>query len=409
MATRAEIVVALDIGTHRTAVLVAERVAGRPRIVGVGTAPSRGLRRGAVVNIDATVQSISNAVREAERMADCDIRAVLVSLGGSHVRSLDSVGMTPVRKREVGADDLERVHDAARAVALPEDREVIHILPQDYIVDGQAGIRDPQGMTGVRLEVRAHVLTASKGAAQNIVRCCNQAGLQVSQVVAAPVASARAVLTAEDRELGVVVIDIGGGTTALVAVRDNAIRRVSVLGLGGGHITSDIAAGLRVSSAEAERLKLRHGQALASAVRPDERVEVNGMSGQEPAMLSRQILAEIIEPRAEEILSLVRERLEETGLIGSVPAGVVLTGGTAALPGLVELAKTVFRLPVRFGEPHHIAGVGDVVSGPMWATTIGLLELAGEEAENFELLDSMPAGVVSRFRNRMGDWLREFF
>ncbi len=409
MASRAEITVALDVGTHRTAVLVAERVAGTPRITGVGTAPSRGLRRGAVVNIEATVHSITSAVREAEGMADCNIRAVLVALGGSHIRSLDTSGMTPIHRREVDLEDIDRVHAVARAVAVPEDREVVHVLPQDYVVDGQAGVRDPYGMTGVRLEVRAHVLTAARGAVQNLVRCCNRAGLEASQVVVAPIASAHAVLTPEEREIGAVMVDIGGGTTEIVVVRGGAVRRVSVVGLGGGHVTGDIAAGLRTTSTEAERIKLRHGHALAAAVRAGEHIEVNGIGGHEPRMLSRQVLAEIIEPRADEILSLVRERLEETDLLGALPAGVVLTGGSASLPGLVELGEKVFRLPVRLGEPHRIAGVGDVVSGPMWATAIGLLELAGAESEGFELPDEMPAGVVARFRNRMGDWLREFF
>jgi cell division protein FtsA len=411
MARRQSINVALDIGTHKTSVLVAatgdEHQA--PQIIGLGTAPSLGLKRGVVVNIDSTVQSIQHAVREAEVMADCEIHSVVVSVSGNHVRGFNSHGMVPIRTREVTLNDVELVLDAARAVALPMDRDVLHVLPQEYIVDDQDGIREPQGMAGVRLESKVHVLTGSTAAVQNVIKCCNRAGLAVSQIVLAPLASAEAVLTHEERDLGVGVVDIGGGTTDLIVYHGGSVRHTAVLGLGGNQLTNDIATGLRTPPAEAEKVKQRYGCAMASSVGADERVEVPSVGGRGPRILSRQILAEIIEPRVEEILALVSREVVRAGVESMIASGVVLTGGTASLEGIVQLAERVFQTPVRIGGSQQAGGLGDIVGGPAYATGVGLLLLAGRAEAGAGINGNGSVGVLSRVKHRMTDWLRDFF
>ncbi|MEO2168063.1 MAG: cell division protein FtsA [bacterium] len=409
MARKQPIHVALDIGTHAVSALVAVVDSAAPEIIGVGTAPSQGLRRGVVVNIESTVQAIQRAVREAEMMADCEIHTVVVSLSGTHVKGFNSHGMVPMKSREVTSGDVDLVLEAARAVALPTDREVLHVLPQEFSVDDQGGIRAPEGMSGVRLESRVHVLTASTASVQNVVKCCNRAGLAVAQVVLAPWASAAAVLGDEERELGVGLIDIGGGTTDFLVYQGGEVRHTTVIGLGGAQLTNDVAAGLRTPTTEAEKLKRRHGTALASSVSSDDRIEVPGVGGREPRLLSRQILAEVIEPRAEEILMLVAREASRAGVDGMLCSGVVLTGGSAELPGLAELAERVLRVPVRVGAPHDVTGLGELVQGPAFATGVGLLLLAGRGAFEVPETTGVPAGVLTRVRSRMGDWLRDFF
>jgi len=382
-----------------------------PHVIGLGTAPSQGLKRGVVVNIDSTVHAIQRAVREAEVMADCEIHSVVVSASGSHLRGFNSHGMVPIKNREVSAADIELVLDAAKAVALPMDRQVLHVLPQEYIIDDQDGIKEPQGMAGVRLEARVHVLTAATAAVQNVMKCCERSGLEVSQVVLAPLASANAVLTDEERELGVAMIDIGGGTTDLVVYHGGAVRHTAVLGLGGSHLTNDIAAGLRTPPQEAEKLKQRFGSALASSVSNDDMIEVPSVGGRGPRVLARQILAEIIEPRVEEILGLVSKEISRAGVEGLLSSGIVLTGGSASLDGIAGLAERVFHLPVRLGAPSQAGGgLADIVSGPAYATAMGLLLGAG--ASNIEIAiatSNGSQGVLSKVKHRMGDWLREFF
>ncbi|MFP6662609.1 MAG: cell division protein FtsA [Deltaproteobacteria bacterium] len=409
MARTQPIHVALDIGTYVVSALVAVVDGDAPEIIGVGTAPSHGLRRGTVVNIESTVQAIQRAVREAEMMADCEIHTVVVSLSGAHVEGINSQGMVPIKNREVSSDDVDLVLEAARAVAVPTDREVLHVLRQEFSVDGQAGIHDPEGMSGVRLESRVHVVTASTATVQNVVKCCNRAGLAVAQVILAPLASAAAVLGDEERELGVGLIDIGGGTTDFLVYQGGEVRHTTVLGLGGAQLTNDVAAGLRTPASEAEKLKLRYGTALASSVAADDRIEVPGVGGREPRLLSRQVLAEVIEPRVEEILALVAREASRAGVDGMLCSGVVLTGGSAALPGLEALAERVLRVPVRLGAPHDVTGIGDLVQGPAFATGVGLLLLAGRGAFEVPEATGMPAGVMTRARSRMGDWLRDFF
>ncbi len=411
MARKQAIHVGLDIGTHKTSVLVAAMHDNGPHVIGLGTAPSQGLKRGVVVNIDSTVTAIQRAVREAEIMADCEIHSVVVSAGGSHVRGFNSHGMVPIKSREVTSNDVELVLDAARAVALPMDRQVLHVLPQEYIIDDQDGIKEPQGMAGVRLEARVHVLTAATAAVQNVVKCCERSGLEVLQVMLAPLASANAVLTDEERDLGVAMIDIGGGTTDLVVYHGGAVRHTAVLGLGGGHLTNDIAAGLRTPPQEAEKLKQRFGSALASTVSTDDMIEVPSVGGRGPRVLSRQILAEIIEPRVEEILTLVSQEMTRAGVESLLASGVVLTGGTAALDGIAGLAERVFHTPVRIGAPTQAGGgLGDIVSGPAYATGVGLLLGAGSASKEAAVASGSAAtSVLSKVKHRMGDWLREFF
>ncbi|HAC81145.1 MAG: cell division protein FtsA [Candidatus Binatia bacterium] len=409
MSRKQPIHVALDIGTHQVSVLVASVEEAAPRIIGVGTSPSRGLRRGVVVDIEATVQAIQRAVREAEMMADCEIHTVVVSLSGSHIQGVSSHGMVPMKSREVSREDVDLVLEAARTIKLPLDREVLHVLSQGYTVDDQAGIRDPEGMAGVRLESRVYVLTASTPIVQNIQKCCNRAGLVVSHVVLAPLASAAAVLGEEERELGVGVIDIGGGTTDFLVFHGGVVQHASVLGLGGSHLTNDIAAGLRTPASEAERLKQHFGCALASRVPANDHIEVPGVGGRESRQVSRQVLAEIIEPRTEEILSLVAQDASQARVEGFLSSGVVLVGGTAELPGIVELAERVLGLPVRRGAPREVTGLGEMVGDSSWATGVGLLLLADSEELLSRQEEDVPAGVLTRFRSRMGDWLRDFF
>lgn len=409
MARKQAINVALDIGTFKTSVLVSAVEDGAPRILGVGTAPSQGLRRGVVVNIDSTVQSIEAAVREAEAMADCEIHSVVVGVSGNHVRGFNSHGMVPIRTREVSMADVEHVLDAARAIALPADREVLHVLPQQYVIDEQDGISEPLGMSGVRLEARVHVLTGSTAAVQNVVKCCNRAGLTVSQVVLSPLASSTAVLTDEERDLGVCLIDMGGGTTDVVVYRGGSARHTAVLGMAGNQLTNDIAAGLRTAPAEAEKLKQRFGSAIAAAVPADETIEVPSIGGRDPRVLSRQILAEVIEPRVEEILTLVSRELLRAGLEGSLASGVVITGGSAALDGVGRLAERVFDVPVRIAAPTEVAGLAELMGGPASSTGIGLLMIAARAANGTVAANNGGVGVLSRVRHRVGDWFREFF
>jgi cell division protein FtsA len=413
MARKAAINVGLDIGTHKTAVLVGTVHDDAPQVIGLGTAPSQGLKRGVVVNIESTVQAIQRAVREAEIMADCEIHSVAVSVNGNHVKSFNSHGMVPIKNREVTSGDVEHVLDAARAVALPMDRQVLHVLPQEYILDDQDGIREPQGMAGVRLESKVHVLTGSSAAVQNVIKCCNRAGLSVAQVVLAPLASALAVLSEEERELGVAMVDIGGGTTDLMVYHGGAVRHTAVLGLGGNHLTNDIAAGLRTPAVEAEKIKQRFGSAVAESVARDEMIEVPSVGGRGPRVLSRQILAEIIEPRVEEIFTLVARELVNAGVESLLASGIVLTGGTAGLAAVAGLGERVFRVPIRIGAPALPGGLGDIVGGPAYATGVGLLlalsKSSGEGLSAGNGNGNGHAGVLSKVRHRMSDWLREFF
>jgi len=399
---KSELIVGLDIGTTKICAVVGELTPDGVDVVGIGTSPSTGLRKGVVVNIEQTVQSIKKALEEAELMAGCDIRSVYAGIAGSHIKGFNSHGVIAVKGGEVGPKDVERVIDAAKAVAIPLDREVIHILPQEYIVDDQRGIADPLGMAGVRLEVKVHIVTGAVTSAQNIVRSCHRSGLDVADIVLEALASAKAVLTDEEREIGVALVDIGGGTTDLAIFSKDSIKGTSVLALGGTNLTNDIAFGLRTPMAAAEKIKIRHGCALAELVGGDENIEVPSVGDREPRRLSRQVLAEICEPRVEEILALVDQELVRTGFKNKIGAGVVLTGGTSLIEGLQELGEQIFNLPTRIGYPREVGGLKDVIASPMYATAVGLL-LYGADKEGaeqrFRIRDeNIFKGILGRMR-----------
>ncbi|MBI2014866.1 MAG: cell division protein FtsA [Candidatus Rokubacteria bacterium] len=370
-----EHVVGLDVGTTKICAVIARpAAAGGLDVVGVGTAPSRGLRRGVVVNIDSTVEAIKAAVAEAEQMAGVEVAGVYAGVAGGHIKGVNSRGVVAVsgKDREVSEADVERVVEAARAINLPQDREIIHVLPQNFTVDDGDGVREPVGMSGVRLEVEVHIVTAAVTSVQNVVRSVNRAGLAVHDVVLEPLASAEAVLHEDEKELGVLVIDIGGGTTDLALLRGGAVWHTAILPLGGDHITNDIAIGLRTPMADAEDLKKRYGCALTALVPAEETVDVPSVGGRKPRQLSRQVLSEIIQPRVEEIFTLVARELGRAGFQDAATAGVVVTGGTALMEGVVELAEAVFDQPVRRGVPRGVGGLADVVGSPVYATAVGL-------------------------------------
>jgi len=408
MAKKNPLIIGLDVGTYKIGVIVAEVTEQGTEIVGIGTSQSRGLRKGVVNNMEKTVEAIRKAIDEAELMAACEIRSVIAGSAGSHLKGFNSHGVVAVRNREVAPGDVDRVVDAARAVALPTDQEVLHVLPQEFIVDDQDGIREPVGMAGVRLEARVHIVTGAVSAGQNLIKCCNRAGLHVTDVLAGPLAAAEAVLTQEERELGVALLDLGGGTTDVVVYQGGAIHHTAVLPVGGSHVTNDVAAALCTPPAEAERLKQRHGSALASVTPHDQSIEVAGLGGRPPHHLSRRALAEVIEPRVEEMLTLARKEIERAGCGHALASGVVLTGGGAALEHATALAERVFKLPVRIGVPLHLNGLVDVVASPMYSTAVGLV-LHGLKQDGHGRRGEGVLGQLEAVRERMMGWLREFF
>ena len=405
MARKDELIVGLDIGTTKICAIVAERGENGVDIVGIGTHVSKGLRKGVVIDIDSTVNSIKKAVEEAEMMADCEIGSVYAGIAGGHIRGFNSHGVVALKDREVRQSDIKRVIDAAKAVAIPMDREVIHVIPQEFVIDEQDGIREPLGMSGVRLESKVHIVTAAVTSAQNIVKCCNRAGLNVIDIVLEPLASAQAVLSTDERELGVCMIDIGGGTTDIAVFADGSIENTSVLGLGGYHLTNDIAVGLRTPFVEAERIKKQFGVASGRYLSSDDVLTVPCVGGRRPREVSRKILCEIIEPRAEEILSLARQEIIRAGLAARIPSGVVLTGGASALAGMAELAEEIFEAPVRQGIPNSVGGLLEVVKSPMYATAVGLVNHGFSQRSNrlrgFRIRDE---SIFGRVKQRMRDW-----
>ena len=398
-------IVGLDIGTTKICAVVSELSEKAAEIIGVGTYPSVGLRKGVVVNIDNTVDSIQRSMEEAELMAGCEIGSVFIGIAGSHIKGFNSHGVIAVKGQEVSQEDVDRVIDAARAVAIPLDREVIHILPQEYIVDEQGGLLDPVGITGVRLEAKVHIVTGAVTAAQNLIKCANRAGLDVVDIVFQPLASAEAVLTQEEKDLGVALVDFGGGTTDLALFTESAIKHTAVLGLGGNNLTNDIAVGLRTPSKEAEQIKIGHGSCLNSLVDKDQMIEVPSVGGRKPRLLSRHILSEILEPRVEEIFTLVDQEIERTGLKELLASGVVITGGSALLPGIAEIADQVFQLPTRIGFPQRISGLVDVVNGPMFATAVGLV-LYGMEHQPQRKFRIRDGNIFNRVTLRMKSWFK---
>jgi cell division protein FtsA len=408
MTRREELVIGLDIGTTKICVVVAERTENGVDIIGIGTHPSRGLRKGVVVDIDATVSSIKHAVEEAELMADCEISSVYAGIAGSHIRAFNSHGVVAVKDREVAPGDVKRVIDAAKAVSIPMDREVIHVIPQEFIIDDQDGIREPLGMSGVRLEAKIHIVTAAVTSAQNIVKCANKAGLNVIDIVLEPLASAEASLAGDERELGVCLMDIGGGTTDVAVFAEGSIQHTAVLALGGAHISNDLAVGLRTPFDEAERIKKKFGVSASRFLPADDVISVPSVGGRRPREVSRKILCEIIEPRVDEILSLARQTLVKEGLEGRIPSGVVLTGGCSALEGMLDLAEEIFEAPVRLGLPIHVGGLQDVVRGPMYATGVGLVLYGASQDRQVTRFRIRDDSIFGRVKQRMRDWFYQF-
>ncbi len=405
---KGELVVGLDIGTTKVAAIVGEVTEDGIDIIGIGSHPSRGLRKGVVINIESTVESIKKAVSEAELMAGCDITSVFAGIAGGHIKGLNSHGIVAVKDKEVRENDVVRVIDAAQAVAIPLDREVIHVIPQEYIVDGQDGIKEPIGMSGVRFEAKVHIVTAAVTSAQNIVKCANRCGLNVNDIILQPLASGESVLTSEEKELGVALVDIGGGTSDIVIYSEGAVVHTSVLTLGGNHITNDVAVGLRTPAAEAERIKQKYGSALSSMVQKDETIEVPSVGGRKPRILSRQILAEIIEPRVEEIFTLIQQEITKSGFENRISSGIVLTGGSVILEGMTELAEQVFNMPIRRGAPRGIGGLVDVVKSPMYATGVGLV-LWGSKTQSASRFKVRDGNIYSKVKDRMKEWFGEIF
>jgi len=403
------LIVGLDIGTSKVVALVGEiKEDGEIEIIGIGTHPSRGLKKGVVVNIESTVQSIQRAVEEAELMAGCEIHAVFAGIAGSHISSLNSHGIVAIKDREVTQADVERVIDAARAVAIPADQKILHILPQEFIIDNQEGIHQPVGMSGVRLEARVHMVTGAVSAAQNIIKCVRRCGLEVEDLILEQVASSYAVLSEDEKELGVCLVDMGGGTTDIAVFTDGAIRHTSVIPIAGDQVTNDIAVALRTPTQHAEEIKLKFGCALTQLAAPTETIEVPSIGERPARRLSRHTLAEVIEPRYEELLMLIQAELRRSGFENLVAGGIVLTGGSAKIEGLVELAEEIFHMPVRLGLPQYVTGMAEVVSNPIHATGVGLL-LFGHREQAARVRDNPPLRGPRGIWSRMKSWFQGNF
>ena len=410
MARRGEIIVGLDIGTTKVAAVVGEVNEEGLDVIGIGSHPSAGLHKGVVVNVDATCDSIGHAIEEAEQMAGCDISTVYAGIAGGHISSFNNNGIVAVKNREICDEDVGRVIEQAKAVAIPLDREVIHAIPQGYVVDEQEGIRSPVGMNGVRLEARVHIVTGAVTSAQNIVKCAQRCGLNVADIVLEQIASAEAVLHEDEKELGVALVDIGGGTTDLIIFVDGAVAHTSVIAVGGQHLTSHVALGLRTPKSEAERIKQRHGCALVKMVDPDEMIQVPGIGGRPPTEQPRQVLAHILEPRVEEIFSLVHRAILDTGLADLLASGLVMTGGATLLEGMPEAAEQVIGMPVRRGVPFGFGGMQDMVANPIYATGSGLVSRGfGAENDRTSIIRVREDKVYAKVFGRMTDWFKEIF
>ena len=403
------LIVGLDIGTSKVVAIVGEITdEGGLEVIGIGSHPSRGLKKGVVVNIESTVQSIRRAVEEAELMAGCEIHTVHAGIAGSHIRSLNSHGIVAIRDREVTGSDVERVIEAAQAVAIPADQRTIHVLPQEFIIDHQEGIREPIGMSGVRLEAKVHMVTGAVSAAQNIIKCVQRCGLQVEDVVLEQLASSYAVLTQDEKELGACLVDIGGGTTDIAVFSGGAIRHTAVIPIAGDQATNDIAISLRTPTQYAEEIKIRYACALSQLANPDETIEVPSVGDRPPRRLARQTLAEVIEARYEELFTLVQDELRRSGFEELVAGGIVLTGGSSKMEGAIELAEEVFHMPVRLGVPQYVQGLSDVVRNPIHATGVGLL-LYGQEALADKAAASSLGGGFTDVWERMKNWFQGNF
>jgi cell division protein FtsA len=399
-----DLIVGLDIGTSKVVAVVAEmQPDGRYEVVGLGQHESRGLKKGVVVNIETTVASIQRALEEAELMADCKIRNVYTGIAGSHIRSFNSIGMVAIKDKEVTDADVARVIETAKAVNIPTDQQILHVLAQEFIIDGQEDIREPIGMSGVRLDVKVHIVTGAVSAAQNIIKCVRRCGLEVQDLILQPLASSSAVLTDDEKELGVALVDIGGGTTDIAIFTGGSIRHTAVIPIAGDQITNDVAMALRTPTPDAEDIKLRYGIAKQVLADPDDKIEVPGIGDRGPRSLSRQALAAVIEPRVEELFSLVQQVIRESGYEELLSSGVVITGGTSMLPGMAELGEDIFLKPVRIGVPGYSGGLADVVRTPRYATVLGLLEEARIQRQRGRKVAEQSGSFKETLR-RMKEW-----
>ncbi|MEZ5542490.1 MAG: cell division protein FtsA [Pseudomonadota bacterium] len=411
MAKKAEknLIVGLDIGTSKVVAIVGEVLpGGELEVIGIGSHPSRGLKKGVVVNIESTVHSIQRAVEEAELMAGCQIHSVYAGIAGSHIRSLNSHGIVAIRDKEVTPGDVERVIDAARAVAIPADQKILHILPQDFVIDNQEGIREPVGMSGVRLEAKVHMVTGAVSAAQNIIKCVRRCGLEVDDIILEQLASSYSVLTEDEKELGVCIVDIGGGTTDIAVFTEGAIRHTAVIPIAGDQVTNDIAVALRTPTQHAEEIKIKYACALTQMASADESIEVPSVGDRPPRQLARHTLAEVVEPRYEELLTLIQAELRRSGFEDLVASGIVLTGGSAKIEGLVDLAEEIFHMPVRLGVPQYVTGLVDVVRNPIFATGVGLL-LFGHHNRDQRSMDIGLGKGIRGVWDRMKGWFQGNF
>ncbi len=402
-------IVGLDIGTSKVVAIVGEiSQQGEIEIIGIGSHPSKGLKKGVVVNIESTVHSIQRAVEEAELMAGCQIHSVYAGIAGSHIRSLNSHGIVAIRDREVTPGDVERVIDAARAVAIPADQKILHILPQEFVIDEQDGIREPVGMCGVRLEAKVHMVTGAVSAAQNIIKCVRRCGLEVDDIILEQLASSYSVLTEDEKDLGVCLVDIGGGTTDIAVFTEGSIRHTAVIPIAGDQVTNDIAVALRTPTQYADEIKIKYACALTQLAARDESIEVPSVGERPPRRLARQTLAEVVEPRYEELLTLVQAELRRSGFEDLIAAGVVLTGGSSKIEGLVDLAEEVFHVPVRLGIPQSVIGLVDVVRNPIYATGVGLLLFGNQNRAQRVFEANMGRGVRGVWE-RMKSWFQGNF
>jgi len=407
--TEKNLIVGLDIGTSKVVAIVGEVMPdGALEVIGIGSHPSRGLKKGVVVNIESTVHSIQRAVEEAELMAGCQIHSVYAGIAGSHIRSLNSHGIVAIRDKEVAPGDVERVIDAARAVAIPADQKILHILPQEFLIDSQEGIREPVGMSGVRLEAKVHMVTGAVSAAQNIIKCVRRCGLEVDDIILEQLASSYSVLTDDEKELGVCIVDIGGGTTDIAVFTEGSIRHTAVIPIAGDQVTNDIAVALRTPTQHAEEIKVKYACALTQMASAEESIEVPSIGDRPPRRLARQTLAEVVEPRYEELLTLIQAELRRSGFEDLVAAGIVMTGGSSKIEGLIDLAEEVFHMPVRLGMPQYVTGLVEVVRNPIYATGVGLL-LFGHHNRDQQSLDIGMGKGLRGVWDRMKGWFQGNF
>ena len=403
------LIVGLDIGTSKIVAIVAElQLDGNLKVIGLGQHASRGLKKGVVINIDSTVQAIQRALEEAELMADCKISTAYTGIAGSHIKSLNSHGMVKIKDAEVTQMDVDRVIETARAIALPSDQQILHILTQEFIIDGQEDVREPISMSGMKLEVKVHIVTGAVSAAQNIVKCIKRCGLDVSDLILQPLASSTAVLTEDEKELGVCLVDIGGGTTDIAVFKQGAIRHTAVVPIAGDQITNDVAVAFRTPTQSAEEIKIKYGCALRQLAAQREVVEVPGVDGREPRQLSVQTLAEVIEPRVVELYEFVLGELRRSGMEDMIASGIVITGGSAGMRGMVELGEEIFHMPVRLGMPRYVGGLSEVVSNPRYATGVGLV-LMGKQQMERHLQGQMESNSFARILERMKSWFQGNF